>query len=156
MLILNSPYYMVFICPNFFVFRETVLYGFYLSFLCLFSWVLTICFLSVLPCLIFMNPYDIFSSVLRLLIFASPYYMVFICPSYVEFHESLLYAFYLSYLCWFSWVLTTWLLSVLPMLILMSPYYMVFICPSYIDFHKFLLYGFFLSYLCWFSWVLTI
>ena len=53
-----------------------------------------------------------------MLIFMSTYYMVFICPTYVNFHESLLYGlicptnvdfnesllygFYLSFLCWFS------------------------------------------------------
>ena len=29
----------------------------------------------------------------------SPYYIVFIRPSSVDFHELLLYGFYLSYLC---------------------------------------------------------
>ena len=74
-----------------------------------------------------------------MLIFMSPYYMVIICPSYVDFNESLLYGFYLSYISYFHQSL-------------LYGFYLSY----FFDFHETLLYGFYLSFLCIFSWVLTI
>ena len=51
--------------------------------------------------LILMNPYYMVFISPTNGDFMSPYCMVFICPSCVDFNESLLYGFYLSFLCWF-------------------------------------------------------
>ena len=149
-MIFMSSYDTVFICPTYVDFHESLLYGFYLSYLCWFSWVLTIWFYLSYLCWFSWVLTIWFLSVLPMLIFMSPYYMVFICPTYVDFNESLLYGFicptyvdfnesllygfHLSFLSWFSWVPTIWFLSVLPMLILMSLYYMVFNCLTYVIF----------------------